>query len=112
MTGPRRSAPPPPTVHLVGLGPGSAELLTLRSWELLASGLPMRIRDPSFEAAQTVLARGFEFEPVEERDPDAIAASVIAWAREVGACVYAMPGHPLQAPETVAILTRARSQGV
>ncbi|MEA2533823.1 MAG: hypothetical protein QOJ93_1634, partial [Actinomycetota bacterium] len=24
-------------LHLVGLGPGAAELLTLRSWELLAS---------------------------------------------------------------------------
>ena len=41
-------------LHLVGLGPGAAELLTLRSWELLASGKPLRIRDPSQEAAQTI----------------------------------------------------------
>jgi len=112
MTPARRSSQVPPIVHLVGLGPGSAELLTLRSWELLASGLPLRIRDPGFEAAQTVLARGFEFVAVEEPDPDAIAAAVVAWAREVGACVYAMPGHPLQAPETGPILSRARSHGV
>ncbi|MGH2717054.1 MAG: MazG family protein [Actinomycetota bacterium] len=112
MTSPRRSGQATPTIHLVGLGPGSAELLTLRSWELLASGLPMRIRDPGFEAAQTVLARGLEFEAVEERDPEAIAGSVVAWAREVGACVYAMPGHPLQAPETVPIFSRALPHGV
>ncbi len=112
MTAIHRSNQAPPTVHMVGLGPGSADLLTLRSWEVLASGLPMRIRDPGFEAAQTVLARGFDFEEVEEADPEAIAASVISWAREVGACVYAMPGHPLQAPETVPILSRARAQGV
>ena len=69
------------TLHLVGLGPGAAELLTLRSWELLASGKPLRIRDPGQEAAQTILARGFNFENVSETDPEAIAASVIRWAK-------------------------------
>ena len=99
-------------LHLVGLGPGAAELLTLRSWELLASGKPLRIRDPGQEAAQTILARGFNFESVSETDPEAIAASVIRWARRCDSCVYAVAGHPLEAPEAVPILRAAASAGV
>ena len=99
-------------LHLVGLGPGAAELLTLRSWELLASGKPLRIRDPSQEAAQTILARGFNFESVSETDPEAIAASVIRWARRCDSCVYAVAGHPLEAPEAVPILRAAASAGI
>lgn len=108
----RRAAAPPPTLHLVGLGAGAAELLTLRSWELLASGKPLRIRDPAHEAAQTVLARGFDFDCVTDVDPDDIARSLVAWARHSSSCVYAMPGHPLEAPETVAILRQAERAGV
>ena len=100
------------TLHLVGLGPGAAELLTLRSWELLASGRPLRIRDPGHEAAQTVLARGFSFETVAETEPEAIARSVLRWAQGSDASVYAMAGHPLEAPETVPILFDAASAGV
>lgn len=99
-------------LHLVGLGPGAAELLTLRSWELLASGLPMRIRDPSQEAAQTVLARGFNFESVVETDPEAIAVSVVRWAKRFDSSVYAVAGHPLEAPESVPILRAAASAGI
>jgi tetrapyrrole methylase family protein/MazG family protein len=99
-------------LHLVGLGPGAAELLTLRSWELLASGRPMRIRDPGQEAAQTILARGFNFESVTETDPEAIAASVIRWAKRCDSCVYAVAGHPLEAPEAVPILRAAASAGI
>ena len=100
------------TLHLVGLGSGAAELLTLRSWELLASGRPLRIRDPGHEAAQTVLARGFSFETVSETDPEAIARSLIRWARRTQSCVYAVSGHPLAAPETVPILRAAAVAGV
>jgi XTP/dITP diphosphohydrolase len=99
-------------LHLVGLGPGSAELLTLRSWELLASGKPLKLRDAGHEAAQTVLARGFDFEVVEFTDPAAIAECVVAWAAEAAPCVYAVPGHPLEAPETPLILHRAASAGL
>ncbi len=99
-------------LHLVGLGPGAAELLTLRSWELLASGKPLRIRDPGHEAAQTVLARGFNFDTVTETDPEAIATSVVRWARRNEASVYAVSGHPLEAPEAIPILRAAASAGV
>ena len=102
----------PPSLYLVGLGPGSAELLTLRSWELLASGKPLCLRDAGHEAAQTVLARGFEFGVAEESDPQRLAADLIAWAQEVGPCVYAVPGHPLEAPETVPILAAAAAAGL
>lgn len=101
-----------PTLHLVGLGPGGAELLTLRSWELLASGRPLRIRDPGHEAAQTVLARGFDFERVTEGNPEAIARSLVAWAAATAGCVYAVPGQPLEAPEAVPILLAAAKAGI
>jgi XTP/dITP diphosphohydrolase len=100
------------TLHLVGLGPGAAELLTLRTWELLASGKPLLFRDPDHEAAQTVLARGFNFEVVSETDPDAIAEAVLRWAKRSRASVYAVSGHPLEAPETVPILRISGPAGI
>lgn len=100
------------TLYLVGLGPGAAELLTLRSWELLASGKPLRIRDPSHEAAQTILARGFNFETVAEAPPDALAASIVRWALRSEGSVYAVAGHPLEAPEAIPLLRAAASAGI
>ena len=98
-----------PTLHLVGLGPGSAEFLTLRAWELLASGKPLLVADPDHEAAQTVLARGFDFEVLGPADPESVAACVLTWAAGLGPreCVYAVAGHPLEAPETGLILAGA-----
>lgn len=101
-----------PVLHVVGLGLADADLLTLRSWKLLASGLPLRVREPGHEAAQTLLARGLPFEeaaggPVEEQ-----AAALVAWAKACGAAVYAVPGHPLEAPELAALVRLGPASGV
>lgn len=100
------------TLHLVGLGPGPAELLTLQAWELLASGRPLRVRDPEHEAAQTVLARGFRFEPVAPGDPAELARQTVDWAIQYETSVYAVPGSPLEAPETVPLLAEAEARGL
>ncbi|MGH2768230.1 MAG: MazG family protein [Actinomycetota bacterium] len=100
------------TLHLVGMGPGSPELLSLRAWELLASGKPLRIADTTHEVAQTVMARGFRFELIYEADPEWLAQSLVSWASSKDAAVYAVPGSPLEAPETVPILQEAERAGV
>ncbi len=99
-------------LHLVGLGPGPVELLTLRAWELIASGKPLWVRDPDHEAAQTVLARGFRFERSAETDPFALSAAVLEWAKGNREAVYAVPGSPMDAPETLSILQAAPRQHV
>jgi uncharacterized protein YabN with tetrapyrrole methylase and pyrophosphatase domain len=66
----------------------------------------------SHEAAQTVAARGIRFEEIVEADPAEAAKAVVGWASHHNKSVFAMPGHPLEAPETLAILERALAAGV
>jgi MazG family protein len=101
-----------PTLSLVGLGPGPVELLTLQAWELLASGKPLMVRQPEHEAAQMVLARGFSFERVSEKDPARLAQYVVDWARRWPDSVYAFPGHPFDAPETRHLLEAQEAGGI
>jgi MazG family protein len=101
-----------PTLFITGLGPGPVDLLTLEAWELLASGRPLRVRDPWHEAAQTVLARGFQFQEVIESDPGALAGEIVGWAANLQSSVYAVPGNPLEAAETLPILERAAERNL
>ncbi len=112
MTGKDQPGPPRSTLYVIGLGPGPADLLTLQSWELLASGKPLRIRQPRHEAAQTLLSRGFRFEPITEEDPVLLARGLIVWAVASKTAVYALPGHPLEAPETRVLLEQGAAAGV
>lgn len=102
----------PPLLYLVGLGPGPVDLLTLGTWELVGSGNPLKVRDPEHEAAQTIWARGFHFETTSGDDPAALAGEVLDWALRAPRSVYAVPGHPLEAPETAALLRLAKQRGV
>lgn len=99
-------------LHLVGLGPGPSALLTLGAWELLASGKPLKVRDLNHEAAQSVLERGFRFERVDASEPGKIAAEVLAWASKHHESVYAVSGHPLEAPEAIPILKDSAPIGI
>lgn len=101
-----------PVLRVVGLGPGPAELLTLRAWELLASGGALRVRDPGHEAAQTVLARGFRFERAPEIDAEERAGATVEWALGHEASVYAVAGTPLEAPELLPLLREAAARGL
>ncbi|MGH9195267.1 MAG: MazG family protein [Acidimicrobiia bacterium] len=92
------------TLYLVGLGPGPTGFLTLAAWELLASGKPLKVRDLEHDAAQSVLERGFRFERVNAAEPKHIAAEVLAWASKHAESIYAVGGHPLEAPEIIPIL--------
>lgn len=97
--------PPDPRLFLVGMGPGPVDELTLRSWELLASGLPVRASDTDHEVAQTLMARGFSVESFDVSKGGVIA--LIEWAERNGRAVYAVPGTPLEIEDLGGLLEGA-----
>lgn len=70
------------------------------------------MRDPTHQAAQTVLARGFHFEEVAAADPESLAEQVVQWAAALEESVYAVPGNAVEAPETLPLLRIAAAGGV
>lgn len=108
------------TLHIAGLGPGAASLLTVAVRDLLASGLPVLLRtrhhptvaelDPSgaWAACDDSYQRGLTFEDAYA----AVVERVLAFAAE-GDGIYAVPGHPLVAEATVArVVALARERGI
>ncbi len=97
------------TIHVIGLGPGSAGLLTAESRELLNSGLPVLLRtrhhptvgelDPggAWESFDSRYQSGTSFD-------DVYYAIVNDLLGRDGDLVYAVPGHPLVAERTVSLL--------
>ncbi|MCC6383101.1 MAG: nucleoside triphosphate pyrophosphohydrolase, partial [Dehalococcoidia bacterium] len=100
-------------IEVVGLGPGGPQLLTEKTRALLASERPVLLRtrhhptvaalDPEHRWADCddLYESGMAFAELYA----AIAARVLARGRS-GALVYAVPGHPLVAEESVAMLLR------
>ncbi len=108
------------TIHIAGLGPGRAELLTVEVRALLTSGMRIILRTrhhPTVAALEPTVAFtdcddlyrvGASFDRVYE----AIVARVLEAGR-AGDVVYAVPGHPLVAERTVVeLLPRAGSEGI
>ena len=107
-------------IQIVGLGPGSRELLTREAEGLLASGLPVILRTrhhPTVEAVSfggpvedcdDLYERGQAFEEVY-----ALVAERVVSAGMRGPVVYAVPGHPLVAERSVlAVLALAEERGI
>jgi MazG family protein len=99
-------------IFFVGLGPGSTDLLTLRAWELLASGKPLIVRSSDHEAVQTVAARGIRFEVVESSDPKSLAKLLIEKSVSSGELVYACPGSAIESPEVMEVVKLAKDSGL
>lgn len=102
------------TVHIIGLGPGRAGLLTAETVELLRSGTPVILRTRHHPTVDAVDA-GRTFAdcddlyaalPGFEDVYTAIVERVVA-AAKVGDVVYAVPGHPLVAERSVSLLVAA-----
>jgi len=107
-------------IHIAGLGPGSAAHVTSETRELLTAGHPviLRTRHHPVVSALAALAgatdcddlyvRGTNFEAVY----NAMARRVLD-AAQVSPVVFAVPGHPLIAEESVVrLLALARAEGV
>jgi len=107
-------------LHVVGLGPGSPDLLTLETRRLLESGVRVILRtrhhptvaalpgSERFEDCDDLYRDGQDFEAVYE----AIAGRVLDAARG-GDVAYAVPGHPLVAEATVErVVAQARAADI
>lgn len=104
-------------VDVVGLGPGSTALLTDETRRLLASGRPVLLRtrhhptvaalDPEggLASCDDLYESGTAFGAVYE----AIVQRALVLARS-NSLIYAVPGHPLVAEESVTILLRQAAE--
>lgn len=107
-------------LHIVGLGPGRAPLITGETRALLESGLPVILRTrhhptvaelpaaANWSDCDDLYGAGRSFDAVY----DAIVGRVSERAR-LGEVVYAVPGSPLAAERTVPmLLDRAAAEGL
>jgi tetrapyrrole methylase family protein / MazG family protein len=105
-----------PVVRVVGLGPGNADLLTRRTFDLLREAPIVRLRTRVHPAASAFLDlvsyddfydRAESFEALYA----AIVADLIELARSApgGEVVYAVPGSPVVAERTVELLVASRA---
>jgi len=98
-------------VHIVGLGPGPASLVTVETQRLLGSGMPVILRTRHHPAVEDLAIAG----PVSDCDDlyragasfadvyQAVATRVLD-AGSRGPVVFATPGHPLVAEASAGLL--------
>jgi len=104
-----------PKIYVVGLGPGSREGLPLGTYQKLQSGLPVFLRtrvhpvvasfseeDISFQSFDYLYESGEEFAQVYSE----MTRLLLAAAANYGEIVYAVPGHPMMAEQSVQNLLR------
>jgi tetrapyrrole methylase family protein/MazG family protein len=105
-------------IDVVGLGPGSAEGIPRGAWALLSSGKRVVLRTQVHPCVLDLQKNGISFtsfdalyEQIDEFAAlyNAMAAKLLAMA-ETEDVVYAVPGHPLVAEQSVQTLV-ARSEG-
>jgi tetrapyrrole methylase family protein/MazG family protein len=110
-----------PGITLMGLGPGSADLLTRQAWQILESvpevylrtrqhpavaGFPSQLNVHSFD---DLYENGENFEAVYAQ----IVERVLTLAHRPEGVVYAVPGHPLVAEtSSLEISRRAKQEGI
>lgn len=108
-------------IYIVGLGPGNYKELSLRALELLCSQLPVFLRTEIHPVVENLREQGVAFQSFDylyeqsanfEQVYQKIAEAVLGVAKN-GDVVYAVPGHPLVAEQSVTnILSRADQIGI
>jgi tetrapyrrole methylase family protein/MazG family protein len=100
-----------PVIRVVGLGPGDADLITRRTYELLREAPVVRLRTrvhPASAEFADVVSYDDLYESAESFDAlyTAIVADLVALAKnaEGGEVLYAVPGSPVVAERTVELL--------
>lgn len=100
-------------ITVVGLGPGDFSLLTLAAWETLRGASRLILRTAVHPTVAELKRRGITFVSYDgyyERASNfsslyaAIAADLLAQAKDRDTLVYAVPGSPLVAERTVSLL--------
>jgi tetrapyrrole methylase family protein / MazG family protein len=108
-------------ITLLGLGPGSPDLLTRQAWQTLSSASEVYLRTRQHPAVSAfppglplhsfddLYARGNSFEEVYAQ----IVEQVLQLGRRPQGVIYAVPGHPFVAEATAPeIARRARQEGL
>lgn len=95
-----------PVIHVVGLGPAGADLLTSASKDLLVGGRPVWLRTGRHPAAAIVPNAPTFDHLYEQKDTfdqvyGAVVDALVGHADEHGEIVYGVPGSPAVAEDTV-----------
>lgn len=107
------------TIYVVGLGPGHEGLITLETWQLLTSSMPLFLRThihPSVDALYKEEIPFTDFDGLYDTldDFEIVYTSIVdALIRESEKhpIVYAVPGSPLVAERTVQLLIQGQREG-
>ena len=104
-----------PVVHVIGLGPGPTDLVTLETMALLERADEVLVRTERHPCVEGLRARGINLRFLDHhyRAGDSMEEVYTSMAMEVaeeaaarGEAYYATPGHPLLAEMTVQLLLR------
>jgi len=102
-----------PVVHVIGLGPGPAGLITLETMKLLEEAGEVLVRTERHPCVEELRARGIKLRSLDRhyREGDSMeevyssmAGEIAGEAAAAGEAYYATPGHPLLAERTVQLL--------
>jgi len=102
-----------PVVHVLGLGPGPAGLITLETMKLLEDAGEVLVRTSSHPCVEELQARGVRMRFMDrhyeeggsmEEVYSSIAGEVVQQARDRGEVYYATPGFSLLAERSVQLL--------
>jgi len=100
-------------ISVIGLGPGTADALPLKNWQILSAGdtIYFRTREhPAVTELEDKGIRGQSFDYIYQQMENfdrvyaEIVSSLWAAAEEAGHIIYAVPGHPLVGERTVQML--------
>ncbi|WP_196603034.1 nucleoside triphosphate pyrophosphohydrolase [Pectinatus frisingensis] len=101
------------SINIIGLGPSDGGLITKEAWNLLSSAKPLRLRTkyhPAVRAIEEAKINFISYDCMYEQQEsfDAVYAkiseSVVNCAAAGEEVVYAVPGSPLVAEETVTLI--------
>lgn len=109
-----------PVIYVVGLGPGSADQITLGVWDKLKQATHLYLRTEAHPAVVKLQEEGlsyYSFDSIyekassfEEVYKEIVQSLVTAALEQKSEIVYAVPGHPSVAEQTVQLLTKASSE--
>jgi len=106
-------------ITIVGLGPGSLGLITMETWDKLVHAETLLLRTAKHPTTAELTVRGVKFDTYdhiyEEKATfgevyETIAGDLVSRARRDEQVVYAVPGSPLVAEKTVALIRSLASE--